>query len=99
RSPRTRDGDVCWPCPFGQRSGSARYKPGARSAADQAVERTAVVILGQVLDADELAGEVVATAHRQGRRELLAGVGTAGHRDRLDARRPVDVTAEVVLAA
>src|SRR4051794_26127994 len=66
-------------------------------AARQPIQRADVVVLGQRLQTEVLADEVVAGSQRQGGGELLADKGAARCRHWLDPRRTADVTAEVVL--
>src|SRR5438132_4707552 len=66
--------------------------------APKPVQRTSVVVFGQVLHPNVFAHEIVPGFDCQGRGELLTGEGAAWGGHRLDAGRTVDVAAEEVAA-
>src|SRR5437899_4414154 len=65
----------------------------------QPIQRTAIVFLRQIFDADVFAHKVMSRLRGQQGGKLLAGVGTARNGHRFDARRPVHVAAKIILLA
>src|SRR4051812_4901706 len=63
----------------------------------QAIQRTDVIFLGQRLQAEILAEELMVRSQRQGGGELLADEGAARRRHRFDPRRPTDMATEIVI--